>query len=316
MVTTTTNYGLLLPAPLSPTDQNVWGGYLNTNTSTADTYYLSLANNFIGTSQPTIPSTSTPAIGQFWINNTVSTSWPVQVYDGSNWLVMGVINPVAHTFTTSSGGLVPRIFTSTNTYTPTGGISYAIIECWGAGGGGGGIAGNASSNGGGGGGGAGAYSKTYATIATIGASQTVTVGSAGAGGSAGNNSGGNGGATSVGTLCIANGGFGGGGSSGTVGFAGIGGIIGTGNLIAAPGQNGGTATGGATTLMVGLSGDGGSSIVGSGGHGVVSGVGNPNAGVAGLGYGAGGSGASGSGTTNTAAGGAGTGGYVLITEFF
>src|SRR6186713_630583 len=100
-----------------------------------------------------------------------------------------------------------KVFTSSTTYTPTSNMVHCIIECVGGGGGGGGaIISAAIGQYTGGGGGAGGYSRTYATAAMIGASQTVTIGAAGAGGAAGANNGTAGGSTSVGTLCIAGGG--------------------------------------------------------------------------------------------------------------
>ena len=37
MPTTTTNYGLFKPLVNNPVDQDLWGGYLNTNMDTLDT---------------------------------------------------------------------------------------------------------------------------------------------------------------------------------------------------------------------------------------------------------------------------------------
>jgi hypothetical protein len=317
MATETTNYDLLLPVPLSPIDANVWGGYLNSNTTFIDGYFLSLANNFFGTSQPTIPATSAPANGQFWINNTNASLWLLSVFDGSTWVQIGTINPVSHVFSASTGGGAnPIKFFGSGTYTPSAGISYAIIECWGGGGGGGGYAGNITQNGGAGGGGAGGYSKTYASLTAIGGSQAVLVGGPGAAGPAGANNGGAGGFSSVGALCVANGGLGGIGSPGGSAPGGLGGAASTGNMISSYGSAGGTADGGTNSGEIGLSGFGANSIVGAGGQAIRSGPGSANNGVAGLGFGAGGSGASGATTTSTAAGGAGTPGFVLITEYF
>jgi hypothetical protein len=317
MATETTNYDLLLPVPLSPIDANVWGGYLNSNTTFIDGYFLSLAGNFYGSTQPTIPATSTPTNGQFWVNNTNASLWLLSVYDGSTWVQIGTINPISHVFSASrGGGANPVQFFGGGTYTPSAGISYAIIECWGGGGGGGGYAGNITQNGGAGGGGAGGYSRTYASLSAIGASQAVLVGGPGSAGPAGANNGGAGGFSSVGSLCVANGGLGGIGSPGGSAPGGLGGAASTGNMISSYGAAGGTADGGTNSGEIGLSGFGGNSIVGAGGQAIRSGPGSVNNGVAGLGYGAGGSGASGATTTLTATGGAGTPGYVLITEYF
>ena len=208
-----------------------------------------------------------------------------------------------------------QTFSSSGTYTPTAGIVCAMIECWGGGGGGGGISGSAGQGGGGGGGQAGGYSRTSVSAATIGANQTVTIGSAGLGqngfvaGTAGTN-------TSVGSLCVAIGGSGGGGSDG----AGAGGGCQTstsgaaGNIIAlgAPGNN---AVGGLTEVY-GNGGQGGSSLVGAGGAGQESIDAGGYNGNSATGFAAGGAGAAASQITSSYQGGNGTGGYVVITEYF
>src|SRR3974390_2022679 len=80
-----------------------------------------------------------------------------------------------------------QVFTGagTYTYTPSAGMVYCIIECLGGGGGGGGGAGTANYALGAGGGGAGSYSRALVSAATVGVSQTVTIGTAGSGGAAG-----------------------------------------------------------------------------------------------------------------------------------
>lgn len=209
-----------------------------------------------------------------------------------------------------------QTFTSSGTYTPTAGMVYCTIECWGGGGGGGGAAAQgASYTGSAGGGGAGGYSKKTVAAATIGASKAVTIGNYGSGGSAGNNAGNNGTATSVGTICVANGGTGGGGFGNVTSppTGGAGGTAGTGD-IAIAGQAG---SGGVDCYNTGgsriLSGSGGSTAVGSGGSMQAS-AGNLT-GVAATGYGAGGGGAGVSASTGTVAGGNGAPGFVYITEY-
>jgi hypothetical protein len=198
-------------------------------------------------------------------------------------------------------------FSANGTYTPTSGMKYCIIECWGAGGGGAGCANSgATGNITGGGGGSGGYSRTVSTAATVGASQTVTIGTLGAGGTAGPNAGSAGTATSVGTICVANGGAGGAAASngGLGGTAGTGDIIGTG----APGFPGFVNT--INTIAV-IGGQGGSSSIGGGGvTRSTQGTGN-----AGTGFGSGGGGGVSVSAGGTAAGGAGTAGYVFITEY-
>lgn len=221
------------------------------------------------------------------------------------------------------GVVKKQIFTSSGTYTPSANLLYAIIEAVGGGAGGGGsVITSAVGQYTGGGGGAGGYSRTYATAAAIGASQSVIIGAAGSGG-AGATNGGAGGNTSVGTLCVANGGIGGQfGSVGQFGFGGAGGTPGTGDVAAG---GGGAGTGVYSTVSPSTyaflpSGAGGNSAFGGGGKAVLNGAGGggSTAGVAGAGYGAGGSGSASqqqsSGTTS-GTGGAGTAGVVLITEF-
>lgn len=209
-------------------------------------------------------------------------------------------------------------FTTSGTYTPSAGTIYAVIECIGGGGAGGGVAGATTYGVAAGGGGAGAYSRTVASAATIGASQTVTIGAGGAPGAAGANAGGNGGQTSVGALCTAPGGSGGSAASsgGVLGGGGSGGAVGTGDLTV-PGARGSRGQG--TFIAPGYNvvssgGGGANSPYGSGGDIGVA-FANASAGSAATGYGAGGGGAAAQNSTATAAGGAGAPGLVIITEF-
>lgn len=128
----------------------------------------------------------------------------------------------------NSATLVPinkitvQVFTSNGTYTPTSGMQYCTIEVVGGGGGGGGAATNAAGNAScGTGGSGGGYARKTFTAATIGASQTVTIGTGGTGGSAGANNGSAGGNTSVGSLISATAGSGGTGGT-TLSFVGAG----------------------------------------------------------------------------------------------
>jgi hypothetical protein len=213
------------------------------------------------------------------------------------------------------GAVRVQKFTSSGTYTPSAGMLYCIIECVGAGGGGGGVAGNASNAAGAAGGGAGGYSRKIASAATVGASQSVTIGAAGTGAAAGNNNGGAGGQTSVGSLCVANGGAGGNGTNTfPAATPGAGGTAGTGD-VASPGSAGGGAWAGAASVVNSVvSGGGGSGPFGEGGLPVFANAGVA-AGAVASGYGAGGSGAAAHASTSNAAGGAGVAGFVFITEF-
>lgn len=112
-----------------------------------------------------------------------------------------------------------QVFTVSGTYTRPAGLVRAKITVVGGGGGGGG--GNAVSYGAPGAGGGGGAIRIVGA-ATLGASQTVTIGAAGGGGAL-NTTGGAGGTTSIGVLLSATGGIGGGGgrsgAPGTGGWA-------------------------------------------------------------------------------------------------
>jgi len=223
----------------------------------------------------------------------------------------------------SSGAItevVSQIFTGDGTYTPTTGMVYCIIEGVGGGGGGGGAASDvASGSSVGGGGGAGEYGRVVLTSAQVGASQTVTIGTAGAAGANTGGTGGSGGNTSVGTLLVCNGGSGGaGGASSTVaqifssgGAAGSGGTSSAGTSFFQVGGAGcwGTVSG---TLYVGRGGQGGQSFFGGAPISVSPGSGG-SAGVSNTGAGGGGGCQvfGGGGVT----GGTGATGIIIITEF-
>jgi len=217
----------------------------------------------------------------------------------------------------SVAGLVTvaiQTFTTNGTYTPTPGMQYCVIETVGGGGGGGGSqATGGAAVASAGGGGAGEYARGVFSAATIGASQSVTVGSGGTGvaGSAGNA----GTATSVGSLISANGATGGpagapgGGSSSNGGLGGTGGTGGNFRTPGGAGYNGVAAI--SPGILVFVSGGcGGTSIYGAGGIGT-----NVAPGNAGLGYGSGGSGGSNTISMGANAGGTGANGIVIITEY-
>jgi len=202
-------------------------------------------------------------------------------------------------------------FTASGTYTPTSGMKFCTIEVLGGGGGGGGVGDTTGSCVGAAGGGAGGYSRLTASAATIGASQTVTIGNAGSAAGNGGN-GGAGGQSSVGTLCVANGGAGGIGQTTGTYFGGLGGALAgaVGDITAtgAPGGNGSAGT------VLNNAGVGGSNVFGGGGR-AGAGASGSAAGGAASNYGSGGGGAWGTATTTQRGGGAGSAGFVIITEY-
>jgi hypothetical protein len=186
-------------------------------------------------------------------------------------------------------------FTASGTWTKPTGLKYAIVEIIGGGGGGGSVT---SSSGAGSGGGAGAYTKKLIGAASLGATETVTIGAGGAANSAGGNS-------TFGSILTSNGGAASGGDTDnpSAGGAASGGDV---NI------NGGYGKGGCETGSAQSGGRGGDTPLGSGGTG---GVGNAGGG-GGTGYGSGGGGAATSANSADQTGGSGAGGLCIVTEYY
>jgi hypothetical protein len=209
-----------------------------------------------------------------------------------------------------------QVFTTTGTYTPTAGMAYCQIICVG----GGGAAGGAAATDGthvafGGGGGAGEVGVGAFSAASIGVSQTVTIGAGGTGASGA--AGGNGVTSSVGVLLNAFGGSGGNtfstpAANGTPG--GAGGTGGTGGDYHIPGGRGFFGWGSASPMLI-YAGNGANGQFGEGAEGGFLGFTGSVAGKNALGFGAGGSGATNSTSEGAQPGGNGSGGIVIVQEF-
>jgi hypothetical protein len=250
------------------------------------------------------------------------THWNPGQGEGPYWFDGTLYHPMGQN--AAPGTIVKTVkvqtFTSSGTYTPSPGMIYCLVECVGGGGGGGGSTSVTPGYSGGSGGGGGAYSRALLSAATVGVSQTVTIGVGGAAGAAAAGNGGNGGTSSFGTLVTAPGGSGGAGNAGIAlpGAGGAGGVAGTGNL-SVPGQPGGQPVrinaggGGGNSNFGGASGLG----FGYGGTTLSPGGGAaPNPGVAGALYGGGGSGSLFQNiASSNAAGGAGAPGVTIVTEY-
>lgn len=248
----------------------------------------------------------------FWDDSETKTDWLTL---GTNLSISGTTINAA----SGSGGsfaLAVQAFTASDTYTPTANMAYCEIEVQAPGGGGGGADANGAEIAGAGGGG-GEYAKGVFSAATIGGSQSVTIGAVGAAGSNDGGTGGTGGTTSVGALITAIGGSGGTGTgsssaSTAIRVGGAGGTGGTGGHLRIPGQRGGWTPTEVETDTNLYPGSGGSSHLGLGA--VPSNLGLDQAGVAGGNYGGGGSGGRENDTTGSA-GGAGGPAIVVITEY-
>lgn len=266
-----------------------------------------------GSAGQVLQAGSPPVFSTATYPSTAGSSGNILTSNGTNWTSAA---PASSGFTS----VVEQWFNADGTYTPTSGMKYCIVEVVGGGGGGGGAnatgAGQVSVGGGGGGGG---YNFGVFSAATIGANQSITIGTAGTAGTNTGGTGGTGGTTSFGALLTAGGGVGGGGGS-SVGAsaASLGGNAGSGVspvgsmlLIGTAGGNGVASNAG----VFAYGGAGGSSYFGAGGKGsaIISskqGGSTPSA----CGGGGGGSAAMASQGTGIA-GGAGGVGIVRITEF-
>lgn len=228
--------------------------------------------------------------------------------------------PASGTLTncTDAGGKAPvlRVYTSGDTWSKSAGLVALLVKIVGGGGGGGGVADIVNGRGIAGGGGAGGVSEKLIDEASLGPTETVTVGSGGSGGAAGANNGSAGGTSSFGAHLSATGGGGGAGTtsvttsnnqnaSGGTGGSGSSGDL---NIDGGDGEDGITVGG-----QPWFYGGGGSNPMGVGGKG----AGTSN-GYAGGSYGGGGSGGSDLATSvNTnRAGGDGAGGVVIVLEYY
>lgn len=196
-----------------------------------------------------------------------------------------------------------QVFTANGTWTKPAGLQKAWVRVWGSGGGGGSSGATVADGGGGGGGGG--YAEELIAAASLGSTETVTIGAAGTAGSG--SAGGNGNTSSFGALLSATGGSGGarGGSASDGGAGGSG----SGGDINATGQGGGAA-GHADTAATGDGGIGGSAAFGGGGGSGITG----GAGSAGGFPGGGGSG--GSYNVSEQNGGAGAAGLIVVVEYY
>lgn len=195
---------------------------------------------------------------------------------------------------TIKGISVPTVqtFTTTDTWTKPDGLKYVVVEVQAAGGNGADGVDNGSTGSAGGGGGGGGYSKKIITAASLGTTETVTIGAVG------NNS-------SFGSHCSAT--FGANGSAITGGNGGVG-VDGDVNI---GGSDGATAQNTSTSSTSG--GSGGSAFLGGGGK---AGTGAGGNGAAGNNYGGGGGGGGAADSGSMGTGGAGAPAIIIVTEYY
>jgi hypothetical protein len=316
--TTLTTHGVLVGAGTSAITQLAAGSagqVLQSGGAGADPAYSTATYPLTTTVNQILYSSATNTVGGLATTNSAGL---VTTSSGApTWIAFTSPGFIA----ANSGGVLAsrkftvknQVFTSSGTYTPTTGMLYCQVTCLGGGGAGGGaVVTGAAAVSVGGGGGSGQYGVGIFSAATIGASQTVTIGAAGTGNSGA--TGGNGGTTSLGALISAGGGSGGT-SSGSGATAatngGAGGSGGTGGDYIAAGTIGfpglASVAGGIT-----VSGQGASSQLGSGGQPNTFGS---SGGSAAGGYGAGGSGGLNQANQAANTGGNGVTGILIVTEY-
>lgn len=191
------------------------------------------------------------------------------------------------------------------TWTKPSGLKYIEVEVQAPGGGGGGPAnGSAASPTVAGGGGSGSYGKKIIAAASLGSTETVTIGAAGTGAANGPATGGTGGTVSFGTHVSCTGGAGGGSNTG-----GAGGTASSADI----NVNGGSGNLGFVSGTSAYGGSGANSILGPGGTNTA--LGN-SAGQTPGGYGGGGSGGCDADNSAQYGGAAGAPGIVIVTEYY
>lgn len=127
--------------------------------------------------------------GPFPIDPQLGQTFRGWQWNGTQWVCVN-----------ANARIVTQVFTASGVYTPSTGMTSALVECIGGGGGGGNV-GNANPSWilTAGGGGSGGYSKRTVSAALVRGGVVVTVGAGGAGNNPGQ-------PTSFGALCVANGG--------------------------------------------------------------------------------------------------------------
>lgn len=95
-MSTTTNFGWTKPTVYG--DVNVWGAPLNNNLDSQDSYMkLALTSNAAAT-EPTYK-----ALGTTWLD-TSSSPYDYQIYDGTDWITIGTLNPTTNSFVVTATG--------------------------------------------------------------------------------------------------------------------------------------------------------------------------------------------------------------------
>jgi hypothetical protein len=274
------------------------GTYTTTGLTAGATYYASNTGGAISSSAGTTSRVVGVALSTTKLllipvtPQSLTGGQTAAVVGGGNFGTPSSTNKfVTEAYNASASGL-PVVRTYLNaaspaTWTKPTGVKYVVVEVQAAGGNGADATTTDNATGGGGGGG---YAKKLIAAASLGTTETVTIGAVGASSSFGSHC-----SATSGTSASADsvtGGAGGSGSSGDINIS---------------GSKGGDGFG----ITVGPSGAGGHSVLGTGAVAAKEG----QNGVAGAGYGSGGSGGNADSSTDRS-GGAGAPAIVIVTEYY
>lgn len=106
-----------VPAPNSPMSS----APIRNNFGAAYTDINNILSKFGANTAPLTPSTR-----QDWFNTTTSTAWVWNVYDGSQWVSIGTLNPTTHVWTAATGGSVTSFSGGTTGLTPATATTGAV----------------------------------------------------------------------------------------------------------------------------------------------------------------------------------------------
>lgn len=127
MSSLTPNYGWILPGVNDPTDQDLWGGYLNSNISSQDTIIKQISDAAAAAQLP---------VGSIYINKSVATN-PGTLLGYGTWVAITdrFLVAVGSTFTPagSTGGASSVTISASNLPSLTGTVNGATTQGAGSG---------------------------------------------------------------------------------------------------------------------------------------------------------------------------------------
>lgn len=141
MPTSTTNYGLQKPLVNNPTDQDLWGGYLNTDLDNVDellntalNWTPSVLTSSFSPPAPTLGSTTTGGAKVLYLCNATTGALAINLPSAAT--ASGMTIAVKKTDSSANpvtlGGNAGELIDAANTFTLTGQYFYVTVSCDGA----------------------------------------------------------------------------------------------------------------------------------------------------------------------------------------